>query len=143
MKFKQKMVAGLIVVAMAGTGASPVAAEDSVTRASGASIGASLLVGSAAGWTAYQGSEFTVKAVRASGDGVELILQGASGAIETSAKVSGEAAHAASVGVGTSVKVVAESTGYALIGAGVLLAFVPNDIGRALLHSARHDRRPQ
>jgi hypothetical protein len=143
MTFKRRLLAQLIVVAMAGTAMGQALADDSVTRASAASIGGSLLVGSVVGWTAYQGSELTVKAVRASGDGVELVLQGASGAIETSAKVSGEAVHAAGVGIGTSVKVVAESTGYALIGAGVLLAFVPNEIGRALLHSARHERRPQ
>jgi|SRR6185436_1671359 hypothetical protein len=143
MKIKRNVLAGLIVLAMAGASASPAKAEDSVTRDSAASIGASLLVGSVVGWTAYQGSEFTVKAVRASGDGLELILQGASAAVETSAMVSGETARAAGVGVGTSVKVVAESTGYALVGAGVLLAFVPNEAGRALLHSARHERRAQ
>jgi hypothetical protein len=143
MTLKKTFLAGLVLAAITGTQTGPAAAEDSVTRASVTSIGGSLLVGSVVGWTAYQGSELTVKAVRASGDGVELILQGASAAVETSAMVSGEAAHAASVGVGTSVKVVAESTGYALIGAGVLLAYVPNEIGRTLLHNARHDRRAQ
>ena len=134
MKFKQMAVAGLVSLAVAG----PVVAEDSVQRASEASLGASLLTASVAGWVVYEGSEFTVKAVQASADGVVLVLQGASGAVETSAKVSGDAVRAASVGIGTSVKVVAESTGYALIGAGVLLAFVPNEIGRALLHHNRY-----
>jgi len=143
MTFRRKLLAQLIVVAMAGTAMSPALADDSVSRASATSIGGSLLVGSVVGWTAYQGSELTVKAVRVSGDGVELILQGASGAIETSANASADAIHASSIGVGSSVKVVAESTGYALIGAGVLLAFVPNEIGRALLYSARHERRAQ
>lgn len=134
MKFRNAIFASLISLsAMA-----PATAGDSVERASATSVGASLLAGSVVAWTAYQGSEFTVKAVRASGEGVELILQGASGAIETSAKVSGEAARAASVRVGTSVRVLAESTGYALLASGVLLAFVPNEIGRSLLHHARY-----
>lgn len=139
MNFKQTMVAGLAFLALAG----PVAAEDSVERGSTASLGASLLTASVASWVVYEGSELTVKTVQSSADGVVLVLQGASNAVETSAKVSGEAVQAASVGVGTSVKVVAESTGYALVASGVLLAFVPNEIGRSLLYSARHDRRQQ
>lgn len=138
MIFKRRILTGLILAAIAGSVSVPVSAQDSVTRASATSIGASLLVGSVAGWTAYQGSEFTVKAVRASGAGVELVLQGASGAIETSAKVSAGAAQAASVAVGTSVRVVAESTGFALMAAGILIAFVPNEIGRALIHHSRY-----
>jgi hypothetical protein len=116
----------------------PAAAGDSVERASAASIGASLLTASVTGWVVYEGSELIVKAVQSSADGVVLVLQGASGAMETSAKVSSEVVQAASVAVGTSVKVVAESTGYALLASGVLLAFVPNEIGRALLHNARY-----
>lgn len=134
MRLKHTILAGLIFLAGAGAAS----ADDSAVRASAASVGASLLAGSAVGWTAYQGSEFTVKAVRASGAGVELVLEGASGALETSAKVSADAVRSASVGVGTGVRVVAESTGYALLASGVLLAFVPNEIGRALLHHARH-----
>ena len=134
MNLKKTLLASLLLLSIAA----PAAADDSVQRASAASVGASLLAGSVVGWTAYQGSEFTVKAVRASGEGVELLLKDASGAIETSAKASGEAVQAASVGVGTSVRVVAESTGYALMAGAVLLAFVPNEIGRALLHNARY-----
>lgn len=134
MTLKQTMMASLLFLSIA----TPAAADDSVQRASAASVGASLLAGSMVAWTAYQGSEFTVKSVRASGEGVDLVLQGVSGAIETSAKVSGEAARTASVGVGTSVRVVAESTGYALLAGSMLLAFVPNEIGRSLLHHARY-----
>ena len=135
MKFRPAAMA--MAIGLCATG--PALGEDSVERGSAASLGASLVVGSVAGWAAYEGTEFTVKAVQASADGVVLVLKGASGAVETSATVSNEAAQAA--GVGTSVQVVAESTGYALMGAGVLLAFVPNPIGRSLLYSARHDRR--
>lgn len=134
MKFRHLVLASMISLSVSA----PAAAGDSIERASGASVGASLLTASVAGWVVYEGTEFTIKAVRASGDGVVLVLQGVSSVVETSAKVSGEAVQAASVGVGTSVKVVAESTGYALLASGVLLAFVPNEIGRALLHDARY-----
>jgi hypothetical protein len=137
MKLKQKIVASLVALSF-GFSASVAVAGDSVERGSAASLDASLVTASVAGWVVYQGSELTVKAVQASGDGVVLVLQGASSAVETSAKVSAAAVQAASVGVGTSVKVVAESTGYALIAAGILLAFVPNEIGHALLHNARY-----
>lgn len=136
MKIKQSIVAGLMAITFAGLSLPAVA--DSVGHASAASVGSSLLAGSMVGWTAFHGSEFTVKAIEASGDGVVLVLQGASGAVETSAKIAGDVAQAASVGIGTSVKVVALSTGYALFAASVLIAFVPNAIGHNLLHHERH-----
>lgn len=131
---KIAILAGLLLVSLAA----PAAADDSVQRASAASVGASLLAGSAVGWVAHEGSELTVKSVQATADGVTLVLRGASDALETSARVSAQVAHKASVGVGTVVKVVAESTGHALVASGELLAFVPNEIGRALLHHARY-----
>lgn len=131
---KRTLLSALLLVSLAV----PAAADDSVQRASAASVGASLLAGAAVGWVAHEGSELTVKAVEASGDGVMLTLRGASDAVETSARVAGQLAHKASVGVGTVVKVVAESTGHALVASGELLAFVPNEIGRALLHHARY-----
>jgi len=134
MKFRHLMLASMIGL----SAIAPAAAEDSVARASTASVGASLLTASAAGWVAYEGAEFMVTAVRASGEGVVLVLQGVSRAVETSARVSGETVREASIGVGSSVRVVAESTGYALVASGALLAFVPNEIGRALLHDARY-----
>lgn len=135
---KQRITAALLAFSLFGMAAGPVLAEDSVQRASTASLGASLMTASAAGWIAYAGSELTVKAVEASGEGAVIVLRGASNAVETSAKVSGEALQASGVVVGSSVRVVAESTGYALIASGRLLAFVPNEVGRALLHDARY-----
>lgn len=137
MKIKQAIVASLMAITATGLSL-PSAAADSVGHASAASVGSSLVAGSVVGWTAFHGSEFTVKAIEASGDSVVLVLQGASGAVETSAKIAGDVAQAASVGIGTSVKVVALSTGYALFATSVLIAFVPNAIGRNLLHHERH-----
>lgn len=116
----------------------PAMAQDSVARPSEASVGASVLVGLSAAWIAYEGAEFTVTAVKASAQGVELSLKGVSAGIETSATIAKGMAEAASVAVGTNVKVVAEATGYALMAAGRMIAFVPNEIGRGLVHRSGH-----
>lgn len=137
-RFNRSMTAGVLAFSLLALSAGPAFAEDSVQRASTASLGASLMTASAAGWIAYAGSELTVKAVEASGEGVVIVLEGASNAVETSVKVSADALQASGAAVGSSVRVVAESTGYALIASGRLLAFVPNEIGRALLHDARY-----
>lgn len=128
----------LIAVLISASAAMPAVARDSVEDGSSASVAMSVMAVAVPAWAAHQGSEFVVRAVNATAKGVELSLQGVSGAIETSATIARDAAEAASVGVGTSVRVVAESTGYALVASGVLLAFVPNEMGRALLHHSRH-----
>lgn len=128
----------LIAMVVSVAAAMPAAARDSVEDGSSASVAMSVMALAVPVWAAHQGSEFVVRAVNATAQGVELSLQGVSGAIETSATIATEVAEAASVGVGTSVRVVAESTGHALVASGVLLAFVPNEIGRALLHHSRH-----
>ena len=134
MKLKHSLIAALFAI----SAATPAAAQDSMERGSAASVGASLAAGYSAAWIAHQGAELTVRAIKGSANGIELSLQGASAAIETSALVARDVIEAASVGVGTSVQVVAESTGYALLASGALLAFVPNEVGRALLHHSRH-----
>jgi hypothetical protein len=134
MRIRKVLIASLL----SAFAAMPAAARDSVTDGSSASVALSVMTVAVPVWAAHQGSEFIVRAVNATAKGVELSLQGVSGAIETSATIARELAEAASVGVGTSVKVVAESTGYALVASGVLLAFVPNELGRALLHHSRH-----
>jgi hypothetical protein len=133
-----KLARTVLALLVSASLTAPAAAHDSVQSGVSASVMASMAVAAIPAWAAYHGSELTVRAVNATARGVELSLQGASGAIETSALVASDVISAASVGVGTSVQVVAESTGYALVAAGVLLAFVPNELGRSLLHSARH-----
>ncbi|MBI1942325.1 MAG: hypothetical protein HYS35_01565 [Betaproteobacteria bacterium] len=133
-----KLSPSLLVALIGLSPLAPAAAQDSVGRASAASVEASVQTGASAAWIAHAGSEFTVHALRTSAQGVELSLRSASGAVETSAIVAGDLAEAASVGIGTSVRVVVDSTGTMLIAAGRVLAFVPNEIGRALLHRARH-----
>lgn len=134
MKRKHSLIAALF----AFSAATPAVAQDSMERGSAASVGASLAAGYSAAWIAHQGAELTVRAIKSSANGIELSLQGANAAIETSVLVARDVIESASVGVGTSVQVVAESTGYALLASGILLAFVPNEVGRALLHHSRH-----
>ncbi len=134
MKLKNSLIAALFALCTAA----PAAAQDSMERGSAASVSASLVAGYSAAWIAHQGAELTVRAIKTSANGIELSLQGAGAAIETSALVAKDVVEAASVGVGTTLQVVAESTGYALLASGTLLAFVPNEVGRALLHHSRH-----
>ena len=128
----------MLAVLISLSNLAPAAAQDSVERGSAASVGASIAAGSGIAWIAHQGSEFTVKAIKATANGFELSLQGASAAIETSATVTKEALESASVALGTSVKVVADASGYALVAAGRMIAYVPNEAARALLHRTRH-----
>jgi hypothetical protein len=112
----------------------PVIAQDSVTRASNASGAASVHTSQAIGWVAYAGSQLTVGAIKATAQGVEIVLRGASTGIETSALVTRDVLEGASVAVGTTVSVVADASGYLLVAAGKTLAYVPSEAARALLH---------
>jgi hypothetical protein len=130
MKFRKIAVA----VLLGSSVVTSAVAQHGSTRPSEASVGASVLGGLSVAWVAYEGSEFTVKALRQVGNGIELSLKGVSNGVETSALVAKDV----SVGVGTSVTVVANSTGYALMAAGRMIAFVPNEVARSLLHHSRH-----
>ena len=128
----------LVLAVLFGTAyLTPALAQDSnLSRASNASADLVGQTGQSVGWAVYSGSQFTVTALKASAQGLELSLKGVSNGIETSALV----ARDVRVGVGTSVTVVAESTGYALMAAGRMIAFVPNEAARALIH---HSPREQ
>lgn len=78
-----------------------------------------------------------VTAVQASGDGIALVLEGASDAGSATVRLSGQAARGLSIAAGTVLQVVATSTGHVLVLSGKALAFVPNELGKALLHHAR------
>jgi len=78
-----------------------------------------------------------VAGVHASGEGVELLLQGAGEASSATVRLSGQAARGLSIATGTALEVVATSTGHVLVLSGKVLAFVPNEIGKMLLHHER------
>jgi hypothetical protein len=82
-----------------------------------------------------------VDSIAAAGDASVVVLAGASDGGKAALRLSGRAAHDASLVAGASVNVVAVSSGYLLVAAGKVLAFVPNEVGRALLHHSRTSAR--
>jgi hypothetical protein len=82
-------------------------------------------------------AEVSVKSIEAVGDGVVLVLKGASDATTASIKLTGQAAKELSVATGTIVKVVAASTGHLLVVSGNAIAFIPNEVGTALIHHSK------
>ncbi|MFN0186925.1 MAG: hypothetical protein ACKVQR_24185 [Aquabacterium sp.] len=86
------------------------------------------------------GSELTVKAVKATAEGVSWVVERAADGASATIQLSGQAAQGASVAAGTALTVSVIGTGWVLSKAGQAVAFVPNEIGRALLHNERVSR---
>lgn len=78
-----------------------------------------------------------VGSIEVVGDASVVVLTSVADGVSASVRLSGQAAHQASLVAGASVEVVAISTGYILVTAGQVIAFVPNEMGRVLLHSSR------
>ncbi len=78
-----------------------------------------------------------VASVEAVGDGIVVVLKGASDAGKASVRLTGKAAQGLSVAAGTVVEVVAVSTGHVLVLSGKAIAYIPNEIGKSLLHHSR------
>lgn len=100
--------------------------------ASGMLVAGSLITIAGAG-------SLVVAGVQASGDGVELVLEGGARASAATVRISAQAARGLSIATGTVLQVVATSTGHVLVLSGKALAFIPNELGKALLH---HERMP-
>ncbi|MGB9988151.1 hypothetical protein [Pseudoduganella rhizocola] len=83
------------------------------------------------------GGSMVVTSVHAVGDGLEVVLEGASDASTATIRLSGEAAKGLSIAAGTVVSVTAVSTGHLLVASGKVLAFIPNEIGKTLIHHSR------
>lgn len=137
----------LLALAIAGAAGSTLAAQVSppggpqgsthLSNASGAVLnGSAVLVGGSL-YTFAAGGAMVVASIEVVGDASVVVLKGSLDGVSASVRLSGEAAHQASLVAGASVEVVAISTGYILVTAGRVLAFVPNELGRALLHSSR------
>lgn len=75
-----------------------------------------------------------VASVETAGEGVVVVLKGASQAADVSIRMSATAAGDLSHAVGQAVTVTATSTGHLLVLSGKTLAFIPNEIGKSLLH---------
>lgn len=81
------------------------------------------------------GAALSVKAVKASGRGVVVVLERASDAAQASVELVGDAVGASALAVGASVTSTVLASGVVLSVAGEVLAFIPNALGRALLHN--------
>lgn len=93
-------------------------------------IGGSILTVAVAG-------SVVVESVKQVGDGIEVVLKGASNASAATLRFSGAAAGGISLAAGTVVEVVAMSAGHALVVSGKVLAFIPNESGKVLLHHSK------
>jgi len=132
---KYILIASLFAVAFACI--IPAQAHDGSTGPSGGpgEVSASVVEGSIA--TVALAGSVVVDGVRAVGDGVELVLKGASSAGMATVRLSGAAAGALSLAAGATVEVVAMSAGHALVVSGKVLAFIPNEMGKALLYHSK------
>ena len=126
--------------ASAAAAAAPASIGQGNTRLSNASQWAangSAVVLSGAMLTVAASGAVIVASVETVGDASVVVLTSVADGSRATLRLSGEAAHAASVVAGVSVEVVVQSSGYLLVAAGKVLAFVPNELGRALLHNSR------
>ena len=78
-----------------------------------------------------------IASLEAVGEGVVIVLKGASEAGSASIQLSGQAAQGLSLAVGTVVSVVAVSTGHVLVASGKAIAFIPNELGKSLLYHSK------
>lgn len=87
--------------------------------------------------TVFLAGSVVVKSVEKVGDGIEVVLNGASNASSATLRFSGTAAEGLSLATGATVSLVAMSAGHALVASGKVLAFIPNEAGKALLHHSK------
>ncbi len=81
--------------------------------------------------------QVVVASVETVGEGIVIVLKGASEAGGASIQMSTQAAKGLSLAAGTVVNVVALSTGHMLVLSGKAIAFIPNELGKALLHHSK------
>ncbi|VTU17947.1 hypothetical protein [Variovorax sp. PBL-E5] len=120
--------------ASVGLSLMPVASVVGAASATGAAAGAVVALPAA---LSVGGAALSVVAVESVEEGTVYVLERASDGARASIRLTGRAAHAASVGVGSAVAISVIGTGVVLSAAGEVLAFIPNAIGRALLYDER------
>lgn len=133
----------LLPVAAAIALTPPLAAANDFSRASEASQmsaqgSATIARGSLIAVTGS--AEFVVASIQLAGEGLEVVLRGASEVGEVVLHLPRVLAGGASLAVGESVTVAAQAGGWVIESAGKLIGFVPTEAGRALLYSERLPR---
>ena len=102
----------------------------------GLSEGSAVVVGGTLSMLAGSGA-VVIASVETVGEGIVVVLKGASEAGGASIQMSAKAAEGLSLAAGTVVSVVAMSTGHMLVLSGKAIAFIPNEVGKALLHHSK------
>jgi len=102
----------------------------------GLSEGSAVVVGGSLSMLVASGM-VVVASVETVGEGIVVVLKGASEAGGASIRMSAKAAEGLSLAAGTVVSVVAMSTGHMLVLSGKAIAFIPNEVGKALLHHSK------
>ncbi|WP_300754547.1 hypothetical protein [Janthinobacterium sp.] len=124
-----------IVLAMSGN--AQAAASESMSKGSqNLSQGSAVVVGGSLSMLVASG-QVVIASVETVGEGIVIVLKGASDAGGASIQMSAQAAKGLSLAAGTVVNVVALSTGHMLVMSGKAIAFIPNELGKALLHHSQ------
>ncbi len=135
-----RLLAALLALAFAVPSAHAIPQSDASELSGGASalmaVGSIVVVGGSMSVLAGA-SNVVVASVEAVGDGVVVVLKGASDASRTTLRFSTKAAREASLVAGSAVSVTVIASGYLLVAAGKVLAFIPNEAGKALIHHSR------
>jgi len=124
-----------IVLAMSGN-AQAAASENMSKGSQNLSQGSAVVVGGSLSMLVASG-QVVVASVETVGEGIVIVLKGASEAGGASIQLSAQAAKGLSLAAGTVVNVVALSTGHMLVMSGKAIAFIPNELGKALLHHSK------
>ncbi|MFM2085732.1 MAG: hypothetical protein RLZZ237_601 [Pseudomonadota bacterium] len=113
------------------------AASDNMSKGSqNLSQGSAVVVGGSLSMLVASG-QVVIASVETVGEGIVIVLKGASAAGGASIQLSAQAARGLSLAAGTVVNVVALSTGHMLVMSGKAIAFIPNELGKALLHHSK------
>ncbi|MBB5367222.1 MULTISPECIES: hypothetical protein [unclassified Janthinobacterium] len=124
-----------IVLAMSGN-AQAAASENMSKGSQNLSQGSAVVVGGSLSMLVASG-QVVIASVETVGEGIVIVLKGASDAGGASIQMSAQAAKGLSLAAGTVVNVVALSTGHMLVMSGKAIAFIPNELGKALLHHSK------
>ncbi|MDO8034520.1 hypothetical protein [Janthinobacterium sp. SUN128] len=127
----------LLTLSVAAPGLVHAAASENLSKGSqNLSQGSAVVVAGSMSMLVASG-QVVVASVETVGEGIVIVLKGASEAGGASIQMSTQAAKGLSLAAGTVVNVVALSTGHMLVMSGKAIAFIPNELGKALLHHSK------
>lgn len=124
-------IAGLMIGLLV---AMPSWAENDASRASSASVAASVQVPAAVLDLLAAGAAFSITAARPVGQSVELVITAAGEGASFTVQLAADAIGAASLAVGTAVTVTAISAGYLVSVGTTSIAFIPSAAVAPMIH---------